>query len=307
MSPRARDFTTHPEGLLPPLPDAIPSVAQASAEPLPLQPPQPLPFPPIALRSLRCGAYLINYTPSNSLFVSYDGTLRVECHSSGRTASGDLYQRQLILLPLLPGFPPIPRPPILSSAPNPAAGIPILPRSRYRYYLRVTQILEFFTVGKSFTLGFEMYRFNSTTRTWTNEGAFTALMTWTPAPAGYPSSNDYLTGEVKNGSGTVVGKLTMGWVSKYLRKATVEIDCVAGSEAPLDNGEGIDWKDIFEEVGWDATVDVSDPNVAPPTRTHGGWSRRNASGRRRSLFTAPRCTSWDMQWSCTTTRSTTAS
>ena len=134
----------------------------------------------------------------------------------------------------------------------------------------MTQILEYFTLGKSFTLGFEMYRFNSTTRTWTNEGAFTALMTWTPAPAGYPSSNDYLTGEVKNGSSTVVGKLTMGWVSKYLRKATVEIDCVAGSEAPLHNGDGIDWQDIFAEVGWDVTVDVSDPNVAPPSGT--SWS-----------------------------------
>jgi hypothetical protein len=50
-------------------------------------------FPPFLFQSLRCGAYLINYIPNASLLVSYEGTLRLECHSGGRTASGDLYQR----------------------------------------------------------------------------------------------------------------------------------------------------------------------------------------------------------------------
>jgi hypothetical protein len=99
--------------------------------------------------------------------------LRVECHSNGRTASGDLYQRRIIFLPPSPPFPPGPPSPVVLPGPNPADGIPILARNRYRYYLRVTQILEHFTVGNSFTLGFEMYRF-AAPNTWTNEGAFTA-------------------------------------------------------------------------------------------------------------------------------------
>jgi hypothetical protein len=101
-----------------------------------------------------------------------------------------------------------------------------LPLARYRYYLRVTQILEGFTGAGGFMLGFEMYRFTAPI-TWANEGSFTAWMTWKPAPAGYSSSGDYLEGDVKDSSGAVVGGLTMGWVSKYLRKATVEVDHVS--------------------------------------------------------------------------------
>ena len=140
----------------------------------------------------------------------------------------------------------------------------MLARSRYRYYLRVTQILEQFTVGNSFTLGFEMYRF-AAPNTWTNEGAFTARMVWIPAPAGYPSSGDFLAGNVKNSAGAVVGRLTMGWVSEHLRKITVEIDRVSASESPLNNGSGVDWKSVFDGVGWDVTIDESDTNVAEPS------------------------------------------
>jgi hypothetical protein len=135
----------------------------------------------------------------------------------------------------------------------------------------VTQILERLTLGNSFTLGFEMWRFTksagawSTGGTWTNEGAFTALMTWQAAPAGYPSSGNYLAGAGKNSSGTVVGRLTMGWVSQSLRKATVEIDRVNQSEAALNNGAGVDWRTIGDGIDWDITVDESDTNVAEPS------------------------------------------
>jgi hypothetical protein len=274
MSTRITSFSGNPEGAIPPLPDPIP-VTPASAEsealdqpvitqpPIVAQPPIIAPLIPLPLRSVRCGCYLINYTPTSSPLVSYDGTLRVECHSNGRTASGDLYQR-LVFLISQPGFPPRPPLPVLAAGPNPAAGIPIFARSRYRYYVRVTQILESFTVASSFILGFELYRFTAP-NTWVNEGAFKAQMTWTPAPPGYPSSGDYLVGIVKNSGGTVVGKLTMGWVSKYYRKATVEIDRVSVSEAPLNNGSGVDWKSVFDEVGWQLTLDVSDSNVAQPS------------------------------------------
>lgn len=281
MNIQIRDLIPNPEGPFPPLPDPLPPFPEPpTSQPMPfpqpfsepLQPiPWPRPWPPIQRRSLRCGCYLVNYKLNGSSLVMYDGTLRVECHNNGRTASGDLYQRAIILLPHIPGSPRILRGPILLPGPNPAAGIPILARNRFRYYLRVTQILEWFTFGNSFTLGFEMWRFTksagawSSGGTWTNEGTFTALMTWQAAPAGYPSNGDYLAGDVKNSSGTVVGRLTMGWVSQYLRKATVEIDRVNQSEAALNNGTGVDWRAMGDGIGWDITVDESDINVADPS------------------------------------------
>lgn len=252
MNTKPGNLILNSDGALPPLPDTIPSFPEPTL-------PHPFPFPPpLPLRSVRCGCYLISYKPNGSPLVMHDGTLRVECHSEGRTASGDLYQRPFRFVP---GFPPIP---VLSPGPDPAAGIPILPRSRYRYYLRVTNILESFTVASSFTLGFEMYRFTAPS-SWVNEGTFTAIMTWKPAPPDYPSSGNYLEGDVKNSAGVVVGKLAMGWISEYLRKATVEVDRVPASEAPLNNGAGIDWKSIFREVGWDLAVDVSSADVVAPS------------------------------------------
>lgn len=297
MSSQTRDLTPNPEGPFPPLPDPLPPIPEPPVpQPIPLpQPfPQPIPWPqwpPFHIRSVRCGCYLINYNPTGSSLVTYDGTLRVECHNNGRTASGDLYQRPIIWLRPPPSIPPIPSMPILLPGPNPVAGIPILSRSKYRYYLRVTQILESFTFGNSFTLGFEMHRFTkasgawSTGGTWNPPETFTALMSWQAAPAGYPSSGDYLAGDVKNSSGTVVGRLTMGWVSPYLRKATVEIDRVSQSEAPINNGAGLDWKAIGDGIGWDITVDESDADVAEPSgeswsdaECHAGMlARRNVS------------------------------
>ena len=284
MNTKDRSLMPGPVGPFPPLPDPLPPLPEppGPVPPLPEPPdpqppvlyPQPVPrpilrpWPPFRFRSLRCGCYLINYKPNSSSIVTYDGTLRVECHSNGRTASGDLYQRPYFWFPWRPGFPPIPRRPILFPGPNPAAGIPVLSRTRYRYYLRVTQLLEWFTIGDSFTLGFEMWRFTrssggwSAGGTWTNEGAFTASMGWQTAPTGYPSSANYLAGDVKNNTGVTVGRLTMGWVSEYLRKATVEIDRVSQSEAPLDNGAGLDWRAVGDGIGWDITVDESDANVA---------------------------------------------
>jgi hypothetical protein len=272
---------------LPPLPDLMEPENEMSFLPQPephvpmpefLEPKLPMPVlkPPFRIRTLRAGCYLVNYSPSLSIFTTYDGTIRVEANASGRTASGDLYQRPIIILP---SFPVNPRPPIvptkqkilLGPSPDPTKGIPILARNNYRYYLRITQVLEGITLGSSFTLGFEMWRFTkagsawSAGGTWSNEGAFTALMTWMTAPSGYPSTGNYLEGDVKNAAGKITGRLKMGWISNYLRKATMEIDRVAQSEAPLDNGAGINWRTIFDQVGWDVTAIDSNHNLAEPS------------------------------------------
>ena len=232
------------------------------------------------LRSVRAGCWLLNYKPSGASLVSYDGTLRVESHSDGRTASGDLYQRPVIFLPI-----PIPVPfptlqtktaatnlslkPILLAGPNPASGIPILARGNYRYYVRVTTLPEYFYLGNSFSLGFQLYRFTAP-NTWALESTLTAQMVRITAPAGYPSPSDYAEGDVKNAAGAVVGRLSMGWLSTYFRRCTIEIDTVNGSERPTNSGVGHTWATVMDAVGFQTSVNLSDTNVLEPSGN--SWS-----------------------------------
>ena len=261
----------NPTSILPPLPDPVafddmaePTIPEesfgqtdlaATRRPLPLNPATMHRIPRI--RMLRQGCYMLRYTPSGSVtWLHYDGTLRVERDRFNVTASGDLYLHRTFTWP--------PRP---IAEPSPTR-IPIFSRSRYRYYLRITQILEAFTHRNSFTLGYQLFRFNQSTNTWTDDGTFSARMSWTPAPASYPSGTDYLTGNVRNSSGGIVGTITMAWVSTYLRRAVIEVDRVQQSEFPEEsgyedgNGEDIDWRNVFEKVGWNMSVVQSDDNVA---------------------------------------------
>ncbi|EXJ53316.1 uncharacterized protein A1O5_13438 [Cladophialophora psammophila CBS 110553] len=148
--------------------------------------------------------------------------------------------------------------------PNPANGIPIQPRGSYRYYLRITNIPEIFVFGNSFSLGFELWRFDVTTRSWmaTPEATLTAKMSWTTAPVGYPG--EYLEGDAKNAAGVTTGRLKMGWISEFYRKVTIEIDTVAGSERPLGNDAGETWATVFSKVGFLADVRRSDTDVTKP-------------------------------------------
>lgn len=264
--------------LPPPMPELLPAgqdddlVPPPAADTGPFSP--PIKIGPIRpLRSVRPGCWMLNYRPSGARLVSYDGTLRVESHSGGRTASGDLYQRPTIFLPIPIASPfpvltgdtgiarDLPLKSILLSGPNPASGIPILARSRYRYYVRVTSLPEYLYLGNSFNLGFQLYRFTAPNN-WVLESTLTAQMVRMAAPAGYPSPSDYAEGDVKNAANAVVGRLTMGWLSTYLRRCVVEIDTVSGSEQPLNSGSGHSWATVMDAVGWQTNVQVSDTNVA---------------------------------------------
>ena len=229
--------------------------------------------------SLNTGCYLTRFTPTGTDF-HYDGTIRVQRIGTNTIASGDLYQHKPFKIWPVPapfsvangkavGGTVVPQndASFLLGEPNPSNGIPIFSRSNYRYYLRITQILELISTSKTFTLGFEMWKFNgaSVSPQWTKEGTFTAPMTFGAAPANYPAGADYLTGPVRNASNIVVGNLAMGWVSKYLRKATVEIDRVADAEAPLDSGAGHTWQSVFDEVGWQINAVTSNSDVAEPS------------------------------------------
>ena len=71
-------------------------------------------------------------------------------------------------------------------------------------------------------------------------------------------------------AGRVVGRLKMGWIATRLRRVSVEIDTVAGSERPVDNGAGFGWAQVFDAINWEATIVLGDTNVAQPSGP--GWS-----------------------------------
>ena len=142
-----------------------------------------------------------------------------------------------------------PRRPALGEEPDPGAGISIFPRSRYRYYLRATELIEAAGGEDELMLGFELHRFDVTANRWTAEGDFAAELRRGPAPPGYPSRDDFLRGSVRDRAGRHDGDLTVGWVSPHLRRAVIQIDCLAGCEAPLANVKGADWRALLAEVG----------------------------------------------------------
>lgn len=208
--------------------------------------------------TLRAGCYLLRLTRSSpgpdALSVRYDGTLRVELRNGSALASGDLYLHGPIGAPAA----------LLPPEAHPGAEIPIFPRSRYRYYVRVTELLGGWpAVGV--TLGFELHRFDHASNTWSNEESFSARLHRAPAPRGYPSPDDFLVGDLRDGSGADAGQLTMGLVSAHLRRAVIEVDRVADSERPLANASGLDWPAIFEQVGWKLEVVDSDADLTEPS------------------------------------------
>ena len=216
--------------------------------------------PTYRFQSLRHGCYFLQWRPKDTWWYRFNGTMRVERHGAGTTASGDLYHHNAYIIQRWPSYRFVSNP-----DPSPSAGIPIFPRSGYRYYLRVTGILEWFTIGSGFTLRFERHRFDSSSNSWTNEGEFSAYMAFKPAPSGYPSGATYLEGDLKDPVGTDVGRISMGWVSPFLRKAVLEVDRVSQSEYPTDNGGGVDWENVYEAVDWDVSVYESDTDLSEPS------------------------------------------
>ncbi|WP_138733369.1 hypothetical protein [Modestobacter excelsi] len=214
--------------------------------------------PVTPMRALRGGCYYVRYTPLQASpthpgAIYYLGTLRVQQLGGTATISGDLYLRHLSATP----------PAGAAGEPNPADGIPVFPRADYRYYLRAVEVSDSPGSQESFTLTLELFRFDAAVTAWTNEGASTVQLSWTTAPPGYPSAADYLTGELKNSAGAVTGTLALGWVSPFLRRATLEIDRVPQGVVPRTNGsDGYGWNQVFEPLGWDVAVIESDAGIA---------------------------------------------
>jgi hypothetical protein len=230
-----------PDRVAPQLPDPFPHVRSV---------------PQTSEPALRPGCYLFWLTrssPSSPVSARYGGTLRIELSGGSMLASGDLYVHG----------PMGAAPRLLPAEPDPGAGIPIFPRARYRYYVRVTELRD--AAAADVGLRFELDRFDHGSNTWSTEREFLANLNRARAPAEYPSPDEFFVGEVRRGNGEDAGRLTIGWVSPHLRRATIEVDRVPESERPLANAGGLGWQAIFERVGWDLKVIESEADVPEPS------------------------------------------
>src|SRR5262249_13087354 len=155
-------------------------------------------------------------TSGTSVFL---GTLRIENAGMSMTASGDLYR----FLSQSPGtgLPPA-SPPVMEA-------IPVFPRARYHSYLAVTAVQKSppMTTGPcQATLPFQQYLYSQPS-SGESDGPFAASPSRTVSavlspqmpPPGFLGS--YFSGRLFEGAADK-GAFTLGWVSPFFRRATVE-------------------------------------------------------------------------------------
>ncbi|KAF2470195.1 uncharacterized protein BDR25DRAFT_343395 [Lindgomyces ingoldianus] len=234
---------------------------------------------------LKAGAWLMTYKPSGSS-QTYKGSLRVTSDSSSLHISGDWYNS--------------------TAQPNPADGIPILPRSNYYAFIRATKLTS--GNNRAFTMGLEAFRFKgfheiNNYTVWDDssaplDGGYITDLSPTTAPTGYPDSRNYFEGDMKIiGSGSVAGRFTMGWVNEYVRKITLEIGSVSGMEVPNKDISGQrTWKNIFSEVGWDIKIVLGKTDIPEPTNTNlpaGMWKSEQQHA---AMLQYRKETDFDKEW-----------
>jgi len=212
------------------------------------------------------GCWLLHVDPcfdddterNDSWLLYYRGTLRVgpatDAHpkADGILASGDLYLKQEVWFEG-EGPQDAPRP----LRPNWA---PIFKRSEYRFYLRLTQ-LERSSAGR-LELELDTYRIDPATGVWSPFGRLSAKVSQpTPMPETWKAS--YLSGDLKNERGTPIGKLSLGWIERPLRRATIEMDHTHDRKLPLKAGKH-KLQSIFAAADWDIVLDPQHDEVPAP-------------------------------------------
>jgi hypothetical protein len=263
------------------------------------------PFLPCKL-DFREGCYQINFRPTGSL-VTFEGTLRVDRSapdggSDNLIVSGDLYSRLPVIGPITP-VPPVVAPvgdeavEAVASVPLSVAGslstvdhavtplpilkpsIPIFPRGRYHSYLKVTSVSAPAIVpihGKC-QLTIVAQQFNYTQPpagqfkgTFPNAPSRTVTLRLLKAAPPFPFSltgGPYYEGRLFEGA-VDKGSVTLAWVSKFFRRATLEIDTLTGAVRPApvpDGAGGTEFFDtIFAKIGWQLSVSKDQLNVPVP-------------------------------------------
>ena len=264
------------------------------------------------------GCYRITFDP-NGFGDTFRGTVRVDRGEGSLVISGDLYRFPSVIGPIV-GTPPVAVSRAATGSFGAAVasgrfgtifrklGIPVYSRGSYHSYLKGTgaRLWSIGPIGGPCTasLSFQEYnytqpapgQFNGSFPAAPGTRTITLNLTPKPAPPNIPGA--YFEGElVANGS--VLGSISMGWVSSFFRKATIEVDTVQGAVAPqavpaLAGSGTEDFTTMMATAGWDARVvydQINVPSSIPdPTQC---WS----DGQLHALMTTVRASSnVDTEW-----------
>ncbi|HET9537741.1 MAG TPA: hypothetical protein VFP43_20750 [Mesorhizobium sp.] len=254
----------------------------------------------------REGCYQITFRPTAG-FVTFEGTLRVDRSAPDGGAdhlivSGDLYSRRPVIGPIAPVRPAAPADadeggaPV-ASEPMSVAGalcavdeplvphailkprIPIFARARYHSYLRVTSVSAPVLVAGhaqcKLTIVAEQFNYTQPPAgqfkgTFPNTPSRTVTLKLSKVAAPFPFSltgGPFYEGRLLEG-GVDKGRVTLAWVSKFFRRATLEIDTLVGAVRPApvpDGAGGMEFFDtVFAKIGWQLTVAQDQLNVPVP-------------------------------------------
>lgn len=231
----------------------------------------------------KSGCYRISFMPSFSL-IHYHGTMRIDLGEDDMAASGDLYKHRFHF-PWISGFKKISAnyklPKNLVNnlfeatkfTPIKKYGIPVYSRDSYYSYLKVTGLTTDW-LNSTLNITMEEHVYDPVSESFSYNRTVEAILAKTTPPAGF-SGNQYYSGTLYD-SGIPLGSFSMGWVSKYFRKATLEVDVVEGAVAPQSvnvDGKTHSFKSIMATAGWDLK-EVYDETAIPNTYTGGSvdWS-----------------------------------
>lgn len=222
------------------------------------------------------GCYRLTFRPSAG-FQVYEGTLRVDKRGGQgpTTVSGDLYR-----------FLNLPQPGALPAAvamlvtdgaaggsPLTTAGIPVFPRNKYHSYLKGVGMAPTTTGPCQLVIRADEFVYTPPPAG-SFDGSFPSSPTrrvtlqLTPAAPPVGAGGPFFTGTLSEGA-AARGTVTLGWVSDFFRRATLEVDTLAGSvtpqPVPAHSGTGTeDFRTVFATAGWDLTVIRDQANIPVP-------------------------------------------
>lgn len=265
----AEDFTPNPEGpeLPPGIGGPIPGLPFD-----PQWPPKHWPPRPLCFISFKQGCYKIHYQPVGrpTIFAPYyAGTLRVENSGSSKIISGDLYRLRNLWGPIFDPIPPFKHLDEFGDETGDGEKIPIYARNKYYSYLKGIRYIRpsIFSSNCKLTIEFEEWRYNQPAA-----GSFNGSFNNAPTRnikfvVGQGGDLNSLKGNVYEGS-TLLGTVTLTWVSNFFRRAVVEIDTLTGAVAPQPLNPGTaseeSFATIYNTVGWKMTPIYNDTNIAVP-------------------------------------------
>lgn len=224
-------------------------------------------FPRFCITRLKQGCYTVSFTPTGTPIFGtrFRGTIRVETLASGIRCSGDLYTYRLLDDLVVGGVLEVKNFGRMLGgdaatdggdlAADTGGAIPIYPRRKYHSYLKGTgaQLLKIVPRGTpcSFTLDFDEFVYNHPATGFS--GSFNTTRTRAIRfVLQHTGTADFYSGQAFDGT-TLLGNVSIRWVSSLFRRAALQLHTLQGFEAPPASVGGATISSIFADVGWDVT------------------------------------------------------